>query len=133
MMFTTKTLFVLGAVLSKEAKMPEGSELLVNIAQLLNFSYDTRFDRELGSAKIQDAIAIYMQELSNGAQTNANPYLQAAKDIHDMAPMSDTIDGVLDRHQDNEHINLCGKLAISEAILIAEKNSYLSKVWIMVC
>jgi hypothetical protein len=116
-MLKRKTVFIVGAGASCEAGLPSGQELLNKIAGSLR--------RENGRAlpssyRLQQALASYNSE-THGTQWQE--ISAACGAICDAAPLSLSIDNFLDAHRGNKIVEICGKLAIAEAILDAERNS----------
>jgi hypothetical protein len=120
-MFNAPTLFVIGAGASYEAGMPLGNKLLEQIKNALDMQYNTIGRQESGSFFIADALQKHIQSTGEAHRPGIQPYLSAAWTIRDMAPMNRSIDNILDRRQNDDRIVLCGKLAIAECILVAEK------------
>lgn len=124
-MSNKKTLYIVGAGASSEAGLPTGYELKEKIASLL----DIRFERPLnkqysGDSYICDALRIHVSQ-SEIQKKDIKPYLHAAWRIRDAMPQAISIDNFIDTHNDDEEIELCGKLAIVRSILDAERNSKL--------
>ncbi len=118
-----KTVFVIGAGASKEAKLPTGFELKDSISRLLDICFDIR--QVSGDHLIADALQMHVQQ-PNVYDSDINPYLHEAWHIRDILPhQAISIDNFINNHRDNEKIALCGKLAIVRSILEAEKKSLL--------
>ena len=110
-----KTVIVVGAGASKEAKLPTSDELKESIARNLDFRYgDSGF--EGGDKKI----AQYLQ-----VQPNPGLALAACRRICEALPQAMSIDNLIDTRQEKKEIEFCGKLAIVRSILQAEKQSLL--------
>ena len=116
-----KTLFVVGAGASNEAKLLIGSKLTESIASALNFRFDRR-DVVSGDDLIFQVIVKEANDLSN---RNINDYVQASHRIRDAMPQAISIDNFIDQHSEDKQIELCGKLAIVREIFRAEHGSYL--------
>ncbi|MGA9582742.1 MAG: hypothetical protein WBR13_12320 [Allosphingosinicella sp.] len=123
-MFRHKTVMIVGAGASCEAKLPAGDELRVRIVNALRA---TDLHRSFHDVKISQAIAdISVKEGGAGQwpQIRAE-YLAAAGNIISGLPLASSIDHFLDAHAGNKRIELLGKLAIGSTILAAEKSSVL--------
>jgi len=118
-----KTVFIIGAGASKEAKLPTGAELKSTISNLLNMKFD--FGRlKSGDHKIVAALRLHVSQSDNN-RGDINPHLHEAWHIKDALPQAMSIDAFIDSQRNNEKIALCGKLGIVRSILEAEKNSLL--------
>ena len=120
-----KTLYIVGAGASSEAKMPTGNELKDKIAKYLDIRFEHGgFSQLSGDAYIVSALRIHAKQegIDRG---DINPHLHAARRIRDAMPQAISIDNFIDTHSDDKKIELCGKLAIVRSILDAEKNSML--------
>lgn len=118
-----QTALIIGAGASTEYRLPAGTELKHQIQRLL----DIRFER-LGEKVSCDHVileALHLAERNRENRGNVDPYLHAARQIRDAMPQAQSIDNYLDVHDGDEKIRLCGKLAITRAILNAEKSSSL--------
>ncbi|MGO9171076.1 MAG: hypothetical protein ACLP7P_03815 [Rhodomicrobium sp.] len=123
-MFKSRTLLVLGAGASNEVNMPLGVKLLSDIGERLDLRFGSNGMQQSGSLNILDALRSHVYRTSNGKSQDIRPYIEAAWAIRDVAPMAKSIDDVIDR-RDDARISLCGKLAIAECILSAERASAL--------
>lgn len=118
-----KTVFIVGAGASKEVGLPTGHELKSKISELLNICFDDFGHKQIsGSPKLQRALGQATQNTSN---YDFHTLRREAVHISEALPLAISIDNFIDAHRDNERIALCGKLAIVEAILEAESQSYL--------
>lgn len=125
-MFESKTVFVVGAGASREAGLPIGSELKLQIRDLLDIRYTlTSNPYSPNSADSEIAAALFQHVTSKGSR-DINPYLMEAWRIRDSMPQALSIDNYIDAHQGNSALELCGKLAIAKSILQAEANSKLN-------
>jgi hypothetical protein len=122
-MFGRKTVFIVGAGASKELKLPIGNELTALIASKLAISFENGQRQTTGSQKIFDAVRMHCQEMSSREEINL--HIHAGRDIASAMPQAISIDNFLHTHSHDERIILMGKLAISECILEAEKNSHI--------
>lgn len=113
-MFKSKTVFVVGAGASREVGLPIGSELKNIIAGKLNIKYNLNgHDLKSGDKPIADSLLRH-------ARSSANEYLEECWAISEALPQAISIDHLLDAHEGNSKLELCGKLAIVQAILEAE-------------
>jgi hypothetical protein len=124
-MFKSKTVFIVGAGASQEAGLPTGAELKQIIAKKLNITYNVGinlYSPDTGDASIAAALADYARRTTG----DINPFLFEAWKIRDAMPQAISIDNFLDAHAGNVGLELCGKLAIVQAILEAESRSKLN-------
>ena len=122
-MFQSKTLFVVGAGASKEARLPTGNQLTATIANKVDIQFG-EFTKQLrGSFEIAGALTLHVKDV-DGQPGDVNDYFAACWHIRDAMPQASSIDDFID-HQGDDKIELCGKLAIVRSILEAEKNSLL--------
>lgn len=120
-----KTVFVIGAGASKEAKLPAGIELKGQIAKLLDIRYGLGGQQQkTGDFIISNALEEHVKT-ADGRRGDINPYLHESWHIRDALPLAISIDNFIDSQKGNDKLALCGKLAIVRAILEAEKNSIL--------
>lgn len=123
-MFNHRTVVVLGAGASKEVGLPTGLELKDQLASILNFQYDDWNKLVSGDQLVCSAIKLYVREKEPQTR-NIKEYIHAAWRLRDALPQAISIDNLLQAHQGDRRIEICGKLAIVRAILEAEKASYL--------
>lgn len=118
-----KLTLVVGAGASRELGLPTGAELKVEISELLDIRFEHGITRISGDLEIFEALQLAARE---GPQPHdVNPYLKAARHIRDALPQAISIDNFLDAHPGEKKMELCGKLAITQSILTAERNSIL--------
>lgn len=115
-----QTVFILGAGASAEVGLPLGDQLAHQIGSLLDLRYDDFGRLSGGDPQIAEALR---RRAKTPQQIDA--YVHAARRISDAMPLAASIDNFLDAHRGNEHIELCGKLAIVRSILQAERGSSL--------
>ncbi len=123
-MFNKKTLIVVGAGASKEANLPTGYELKQRITSILDIRFKDGFKQFSGDYLVYDAL----REAVKAEDPNVcdiNPHLYVARQIRDAMPQAISIDNFIDAHKGNKKLELCGKLAITRAILEAERKSSL--------
>lgn len=121
---TSKTVFIVGAGASEEVKMPLGYDLKKLIAKALDIQpYRGNYvPSHNGDDCIYHALLLH----GNGKETDLLGSLRdACSRIRDAMPLVISIDNFFDQHRDNQHIALCGKLAIVRTILQAERGSSL--------
>lgn len=117
-----KTVFVIGAGASVEAELPSGAQLRSLIAKLLAFG-DDRYQREGGDELVERALR--MHSMSGEAKGSFDLHIEAARHISQSMPLAQSIDNFIDMHRGNAEVEICGKLAITRAILTAERGSLL--------
>lgn len=113
-----KTVIVLGAGASKEAGLPTGAELKKKIASLLNFRVE-RWSLISGDNTIMQALL--------SVNNNSDQHIQTGKWIGSALTLATSIDSLIDNHQGNAEVELCGKLSIVKSILDAERRSAMSR------
>lgn len=123
-MFDKKTLIVVGAGASKEANLPTGYELKHRISAILDIRFEDGNRQISGDHVVCDAIRRALQR-ENSNERDINAHLHAAWKIRNAMPLSISIDNYIDAHQGDSKLELCGKLAIVQSILEAERNSLL--------
>jgi hypothetical protein len=119
-MFNRKTVFIVGAGASFEAKIPCGTEL----ADIISTKLDIRFGegrKPIGRGDLT-LYALFYRAYRNEIQQ----YLQAAWTIRDGIPLSNSIDDFLALWQHDPRVTLYGKAAIAKCVLEAERAS---KFW----
>jgi hypothetical protein len=121
-MFRNNTVIIVGSGASKEVGLPTGEGLKKIIAKLLQFRV-TNGIREGGDDSIFKAIG-YLSGSGGNQKTVYSQYIQAAKRIVNGMPQAISIDNFLDSNQGDEKLITCGKLAIVQAILEAERTSH---------
>lgn len=126
-MFNAKTVVVLGAGASAEAKLPTGVELTGEISSLLNISFEGIGDIATGDHVIVGAMRDLVRRPDN-SHGDINPLINAAWKIRAGMPLAPSIDSFMDTHSADEHVVACGKLAIVRSILKAERKSPLGAV-----
>lgn len=124
-----KLVCVLGAGASSEAKLPTGNELKASLANLLDLKWEDGITQSSGSYSIPKALRKHVASLPLDQRPfhidDINSYIHEAWHIRDALPQATSIDSFIDTQRGNEKIALCGKLAIVEAILAAERKSLL--------
>lgn len=122
-MHTEPTVIVLGAGASRGFGLPLGSGLRQTIAEDLNIMFDDWGQNlESGSYQIVDALRLLARQ-QDGRNGDINPYRVAALQISNSMRLSSSIDEYIERHKDDSRKVHCAKLAISKAILEAERRS----------
>jgi len=114
-----KNVIIVGAGASAEFNLPVGNQLKDTIAQLSDIRFG-EWGRELVSGSYD--IVRTLESLPGG---NVNDYLGVAWKIRDNMPLAPSIDNFLDTHSNNARLVEFGKLAITSALMSAEKNSTL--------
>ncbi|WP_156878245.1 hypothetical protein [Sphingopyxis sp. QXT-31] len=122
-MFRSKTALVVGAGASCEAKFPDGQGLLKEIRKILDIRFEMGNRLNSGDYKISEALRDLMPDRQYGA--DYNKYLAAAWRIRDASILGLSIDNIIEQHDDDDRVAICGKLAILRSILQAERDSLL--------
>lgn len=120
-----RVVFIIGAGASAEVGMPVGEQLKPVISDLLDLEVD-QFHSHIGkgSQQIYQALHKHTDNLKHNTGL-FHEYLYEGKHISKALPLGQSIDNFIDNHRGNEKIELCGKLAIANAILEAERKSKL--------
>jgi hypothetical protein len=121
-MFGRETLFIIGAGAGHDIQMPMGADLAAK-AQHANIWFESG-QRTRGNELTIDALR-RLAKKDNGS-ADANPYFSAGRQIAEgLVGWSSSIDGYLNRHQDQPLVQQCGKLAIAQIILKSEQECHL--------
>lgn len=116
---------IVGAGASSELGLPIGSQLKEHISKLLRIEFDDWGSKlERGDRSICEALRAYAAEIYDG-QRLINPFLPDLHHISDAMPQAISIDHFINDQRGRGNIDICGKLGISRAILLAEKTSSL--------
>lgn len=119
-MLKNKTVLVIGAGASAEAKLPVGWELKERIASLVNI--------QVANGQVVGADPAYWSAIvleTQRLKADLNLYLRAGYRIRDAMPQAISIDNFIDMQAGDKLVELCGKLAIARLILRAERGSNL--------
>jgi len=119
-----KTVFVIGAGASHEARLPVGSDLKKSIAKALDIRFKHGYERISGDGAISDAL-YHAAKNWDPPQCDLNAFLHVCWQIRDAMPQAISIDNLLDAHRGDTMLELCGKLGIARTILQAENTSTL--------
>lgn len=120
----SKTLvLIVGAGASKEVNLPVGAELRTRIARALDIRYEDGYRRSSGDGVVEEGFRTLAS--SNQNSQNIDPYLYSSWRIRDAMPQAISIDNFIDSHRNDGRIAICGKLAITRCILLAEAESAL--------
>jgi len=125
-MFRSKTVLVVGAGASCEANFPDGRRLLNRIREMLDIRFNEFSQMHRGDREIAQALRLFVPRGEYGE--DYNNLLRAAWRIRDAAVLGLSIDNIIEQHDDDEGVALCGKLAIIRAILEAEGQSFLTTI-----
>lgn len=117
---STETVFVIGAGASVEVKLPDGQKLKEIISDKLNLGFEWR-EQTSGDPQITAALRYYCDVNNEDVQKYGEKACQASQAL----PLAISIDNFIDSHRNTKEIELCGKLAIVQSILEAEKESLL--------
>jgi hypothetical protein len=120
-MIRTKTTFIVGAGASGELQMPTGPELVARIAQALDFD---RFSAEL-QTRDSTLLGQYLSKAAGRAGKSDEDTLAAARRLRTATKLGGSIDAVLEQHNHDPFILMCGKIAIAHFICQAETKSTL--------
>jgi hypothetical protein len=124
-----RTVFVIGAGANAEIGMPVGNELKTKIANLLNFSWHKE-RLVTGDELISSAILVNLKyHFPNDDFPNSAKLFVVASTIAKAMPLSISIDSYIEAQKGDNDIATCGKIAIARAILEAEQNCALFKVY----
>lgn len=114
------TIYVVGAGASFEVDLPIGNKLKEEISRILFL----KFQRGSFSEGNYDLYQAIMHHTGNDNKCT-NEYLKECRHISENMPLAISIDNFIDSERGNEKLALCGKMAIVDAILAAEKRSKL--------
>lgn len=120
-MIRTKTTFIVGAGASSELQMPTGPELVARIAQALDFA---RYGAEL-QTRDSTLMMQYLGKAAARVPRGEEVFHAAALRLRTAAKLGGSIDAILEQHNNDQNILLCGKLAIAHFICQAEAKSTL--------
>lgn len=120
-MLNVQTLVVLGAGASVDFGLPLGEHLSSQIAHKLNIKFELGHKQISGDPEIMQALRLRAQR----EQCDVNLYREAGCNIAEGIGFSRSIDSYLSAHEDNGYVKTCGKLAIVQTILEAERGSTL--------
>lgn len=114
------TIYVIGAGASYELDLPVGDKLKDDISRILFMSFEYGSFKK-GNYDLYQAIRNHTG--NNNEETNL--YLKECSHISNNMPLAISIDNFIDSERGNDKLALCGKMAIVDAILAAEKHSKL--------
>jgi hypothetical protein len=115
-----RTVLILGAGASREVGLPVGDELKKHVASMLDIRFETDGRQRSGDWRIIDALRLHIHPARD-----VNPHRQAACRVAAAMPQAISIDNFIDAHKGDAKIEICGKLAIVQGILNAERASKL--------
>jgi hypothetical protein len=125
-----KTLFVVGAGASVEFGLPTGDKLKAEVIKILKVRNDfavTERDIVLHN-RIPKAIQSFVSSLPTSSGRSHGEDIEIAQRIIAQGiDIATSIDSFLATHADNPYVIACGKVAIAEAILGAERESPLRR------
>ena len=119
-MFSSPTVFIIGAGAGIELGMPDGAKLSNKIGEVLDIKYNDLTKRISGDPQIERVL----HEIAN-ARHKIQRLAQGSGDGCGGVLGSPSIDNFLNMHRNNEEAKICGKLAIAQIILAHEKHSAL--------
>ncbi|VAW54456.1 hypothetical protein MNBD_GAMMA06-862 [hydrothermal vent metagenome] len=114
------TIYVLGAGASYEIGLPVGNKLKDDISRILQMKFEFGSFSN-GNYELYQALRLHTD--NNNDETNL--YIKECRHISDNMPLAISIDNFIDSERGNDKLALCGKIAIVDAILAAEKQSQL--------
>src|SRR5438445_3564984 len=120
-MFKASNVIVVGAGASFEANMPDGRGLTSWIASTVGMQAE-HYQVHPNDWTYKNAIDLAMRASGEG---DFDPYYQASLLIRRAMPQVTSIDNFIDMHRADKRVGLCGKLAIAQCILQAERQSLL--------
>ncbi len=123
-MLRARTLFVLGAGASCEAKLPAGDMLKESIATAVDIRFRNYNEQFSGDGEIAAALSRVARTPEWWRADNINGFLPSAWHIAASMPQARSIDAFIDEDGGRETA-LIGKLAIAKEILDAERGSHL--------
>lgn len=121
-MFNSKTVFIIGAGASKEAKLPIGEELTERIADLLKLHVEFN-NLKRGDAQIFQSV---LRLVHSGPPWNENQFIQSGHAVAEAMELALSIDTFLETHSANHEFVMLGKLGIARAIATEERKSHLA-------
>jgi len=116
-----RTVFVIGAGANVEIGMPSGDELKTKIAKLLDFTKKS-YSQVKGDDIIYNALLQHTSIRGLIIDYKVNEIINIAVSVSKAMSLSISIDNFIEARKDNKQIALCGKMAITRAILNAEQN-----------
>lgn len=114
-----KTVFVIGAGASREAGLPLGTELKLQLADFLKIDFDD-FDR---MKHINPMLFNALREVYGYDRHKLQLAFTNCKQISDNMPLAISIDNFVDAHRNNQTLAKISKMAIVNCILDAERKS----------
>ena len=112
------TVYVVGAGACYEIDLPVGDKLKEEFSRTLFMTFE-RGSFSKGNYDLYQALRRHTG--NNIDETNA--YLKECRHIRENMPLAISIDNFIDSERSNEKLAVCGKMAIVDAILAAEKGS----------
>ena len=119
-MFPRQTVFIVGAGASHDFGLPTGDELRDTLIGLLA-RHDEHF--RFRHRHLNDAVQSLTIKSGGQWTTHFQKYLDAASRIQLGLPLAISIDNYLHAHRDDEIVQSMGKIAITTAILEAERST----------
>jgi hypothetical protein len=117
-MFKERTVLIVGAGASSEAELPLGDRLTQEVAKRLGTAAGGR----TGRGDENDILRAAMED----ERINPNDLIGVCEKARKGHKHSTSIDAFLHTHSDDRALQICGKLAIAQIILAAERTSLLS-------
>ena len=119
-MFKPNTVLIVGAGASKEVNLPLGSDLVEEIASLVEFQGDEF------TGRLRETTPLVLPMLNYAGRDKVRRYQEAARQMIAGMRSAESVDRFIDRNRDDEFIRTLGKAAIVQSIAQAERNSKLS-------
>ena len=117
-----KTVYIVGAGASAEVSLPIGADLKDQIKSLINIRFDMFGRLESGDELIRRALESQIRK-DKGKDGELNDYLKDVPHICASLQHAQSIDTYIDSHRGKPRYATIGKLAITRAILYAERHS----------
>lgn len=120
-MLNARTLIVLGAGASYDFGMPLGGDFSKTIAKKVDIKFEYGSRQISGDPAIMEALRL----IARREERDANLYRAAGCAIAQGIAYSRSIDSYFSAHEHDPYVKTCGKLAIVQSILEAERHSAL--------
>ena len=114
---SNQTVYVIGAGASFEIDLPVGNKLKEYISENLKMKFEFGRFKD-GNYDLYNGLKLHSKD-----NQELNEYLTECRHISENMPLAISIDNFIDSERGNDKLALCGKIAIVEAILEAERKS----------
>ena len=115
-----QTVYIIGAGASHEIGLPVGETLKTKIAKTLEIKHGFQSERG-GNQALWNCMIRYFNE----SRDKLDRVAVACDYISKNMPLTRSIDNLLDLNRQDEELSMCGKVAIIDSILKAERESLL--------